>query len=160
MALLEVRVGLLVPLQMVPADKDDASGAIEQRRESAAGCVVQKEEIPVRRLLAVLRAVCIPSNLFTISPLRVGVTDLYGRVNLSAQRWVNSGERHRRFHLVPLPKYSSVACAEKIVSATLDTCFAPNRTMRELHELMKSGAAIDPVKNFSEAPREELRVRL
>ena len=49
---------------------------------------------------------------------------------------------------------------EKIVNATLDTYFAPNKRIRELHELMKSGAAIDPLKDFSEAAREELRVRV
>ena len=40
----------------------------------------------------------------------------------------------------------------------MDTYLAPNRTVLELHELMKSGeAAIDPLKEFSEAAREELR---
>jgi hypothetical protein len=39
---------------------------------------------------------------------------------------------------------------------TIDTC-APQKTIRELHEVMKSGAGIDPLKNFSEADREELR---
>jgi hypothetical protein len=29
--------------------------------------------------------------------------------------------------------------------------------MRELHDLMKSGAGTDPLKDFSEAAREELR---
>src|SRR5439155_6082704 len=48
-----------------------------------------------------------------------------------------------RMRVLSFPR--TVACAEKIVSATLDTCFAPNKTMRELHELMKSGAAIDPL---------------
>jgi hypothetical protein len=52
----------------------------------------------------------------------------------------------------------TVACAEKVVHATVDTYFAPNKTMRELHELMKSGeAGIDPLKDFSEAARAELR---
>jgi hypothetical protein len=47
------------------------------------------------------------------------------------------------------------------VSVALDTYFEPNKTIRELHELMKSGrAAIDPLKDFSEAAREELRVSL
>jgi len=42
--------------------------------------------------------------------------------------------------------------------AVMDTYLAPNRTVLELHELMKSGeAAIDPLKEFSEAAREELR---
>ena len=48
----------------------------------------------------------------------------------------------------------------KIMSATIDTYFAPNKTIRELHELMKSGAEIDPLKEFSEAAREELRAFL
>jgi len=39
---------------------------------------------------------------------------------------------------------------------TVETYFASNRTIRELHELMKSGG-IDPLKEFAEAPREELR---
>jgi hypothetical protein len=52
----------------------------------------------------------------------------------------------------------TVACAEKVVRAVVDTYFAPNKTIREMHELMKSGeAAIDPLKEFSEAAREELR---
>ncbi len=64
-----------------------------------------------------------------------------------------------RMRVLSFPR--TVACAEKIVNATLDTYFAPNKTIRELHELMKSGGAvIDPLKDFSEAAREELRVRL
>ena len=36
----------------------------------------------------------------------------------------------------------TVASAEKIMEATISAYFAPNRTIRELHELMKSGAGI------------------
>jgi len=44
------------------------------------------------------------------------------------------------------------------VRATVDTYFAPNKTMRELHELIKRDeAGIDPLKDFSEAARAELR---
>ncbi len=50
----------------------------------------------------------------------------------------------------------TVACAEKIMIATTDTYFAPNKTIREVHELIKS-KAIDPLKEFSESAREELR---
>jgi hypothetical protein len=52
-----------------------------------------------------------------------------------------------------------VACADRIVRAILDTYFAPNKTIRELHDLMKSGGGpgIDPLKEFSELVREELR---
>ncbi len=52
----------------------------------------------------------------------------------------------------------TVECAEKTMREVMDTYAAPNRTMLELHELIKSGeAAIDPLKEFSEAAREELR---
>jgi hypothetical protein len=51
----------------------------------------------------------------------------------------------------------TVASAEKIMEATLSAHFAPNKTIRELHDLMKSGTGIDPLKDFSEVAREELR---
>lgn len=50
-----------------------------------------------------------------------------------------------------------IACAEKVMATIGDTYFAPNRTIAELRELMKSGPAIDPLKDFAEAAREELR---
>ncbi len=49
-----------------------------------------------------------------------------------------------------------VAYAEKIMRTATETYFAPNKTILELHELIKSDA-IDPLKEFSEAAREELR---
>ena len=49
-----------------------------------------------------------------------------------------------------------VECADKIMRATIDTYFAPNKTIRELHELVKSGSTFDPLKDFSEMAREEL----
>ena len=48
-----------------------------------------------------------------------------------------------------------VVNAEKIMSTTIETYFAPNITIRDLHELMKSGVQMDPLKDFSEAAREE-----
>lgn len=51
----------------------------------------------------------------------------------------------------------TVTTAEKIMSTTLDTYFSPNRTVRELHELIKSGPGIDPLREFADAAREELR---
>ena len=59
-----------------------------------------------------------------------------------------------RMRLMSLPR--TVACAEKIVQTTLSTYFAPNKTIRELHDLSRSGVAVDPLKDFSEAAREEL----
>ena len=43
-----------------------------------------------------------------------------------------------RMRVLSLPR--TVVCAEKIMKATVDTYFAPNKTVREVHELMKSGA--------------------
>jgi len=50
-----------------------------------------------------------------------------------------------------------VACADKVMRATMETYFAPNKTIRELDELVRSGTDIDPLKDFSEAARDELR---
>lgn len=52
----------------------------------------------------------------------------------------------------------TVECADKIMHSALDIFFAPNKTMRELHEIAKSGGAdFDPLKEFSELARGELR---
>jgi hypothetical protein len=51
----------------------------------------------------------------------------------------------------------TIACAEKIMRATIDTYFAPSKTIREFHELVQSGSGIDLLKDFSEVAREELR---
>ena len=50
-----------------------------------------------------------------------------------------------------------VACAEKIMRATIGIYFAPGKTIGELHELVQSGSGIDLLKDFSEVAREELR---
>jgi hypothetical protein len=61
-----------------------------------------------------------------------------------------------RMRVMSLPR--TVACAEKVMRITTDTYFAPNKTIHELHdELTKSEAGIDPLKDFSEAARDELR---
>lgn len=49
-----------------------------------------------------------------------------------------------------------VTCGETFMRVTTDAYFAPNKTIRELHDRMQSDA-IDPLKDFSEAAREELR---
>jgi len=53
----------------------------------------------------------------------------------------------------------TVARAEEVVRVTVDTYLAPNRTIREAHELARSGTGIDPLKDFAEAAREELHSR-
>jgi hypothetical protein len=51
----------------------------------------------------------------------------------------------------------TVACAEKVMLTTIDTFFKPNMTIREVHEMMISGKGIDPLREFSEGARDELR---
>jgi hypothetical protein len=46
--------------------------------------------------------------------------------------------------------------AEQVAHAVIDTYLAPNKTFREIGDLRSSGA-MDPLKNFAEACREELR---
>jgi hypothetical protein len=60
-----------------------------------------------------------------------------------------------RMRIISTPH--TIACADAIMRATIDTYFAPNKTLRDLQELMKSGTGIDPLKAFSESAREELR---
>ncbi len=48
-----------------------------------------------------------------------------------------------------------VACAEQVLVATTAAYFQPNRTVPELHELIKTGTGIDPLKDFAEAVRQE-----
>jgi len=53
----------------------------------------------------------------------------------------------------------TVECADKIMLTIIDTYFSPNRSIRELRDQIKAGAAgIDPLREFSEAAREEVRV--
>jgi hypothetical protein len=50
----------------------------------------------------------------------------------------------------------TVACADKVLRTTIDTYLGPNRTIREIHELMTSDTAIDPLREFSKAARAEV----
>ena len=61
-----------------------------------------------------------------------------------------------RMRIVSLP--GTIACADKIMLTIIDTYFSPNQSVRELRELIKVGAGIDPLRDFSEVAREELRL--
>ena len=52
----------------------------------------------------------------------------------------------------------TVKMAEEAMSATLDTYFSPNTTVRELHEVIKSGVGIDPLRHFADAAGKELEL--
>ncbi len=59
-----------------------------------------------------------------------------------------------RMRVLAMPE--SVAAADRLLRATIDTYFEPNRTVADLHELLKSGSGVDPLGEFSEAARKEL----
>jgi len=60
-----------------------------------------------------------------------------------------------RMRALSMPR--SVACATIVMRSILDTYFAPSRTMADIRELVKTDGSMDPLKDFSEAAREELR---
>ena len=59
-----------------------------------------------------------------------------------------------RMRVLAAPR--TVASADKVMLTIIDAYFAPNHSVRELRDLIKSGAGIDPLKDFSEAAREEI----
>jgi hypothetical protein len=61
-----------------------------------------------------------------------------------------------RMRIVSLPR--TIACADKIMLTIIDTYFSPNQSVRELRDLIKVGAGIDPLRDFSEVAREEMRL--
>jgi hypothetical protein len=59
-----------------------------------------------------------------------------------------------RMRVLSAPR--TVAAADKVMLSIIDAYFAPNRSIRELRDLIKSGAYIDPLKEFGEAAREDV----
>lgn len=49
-----------------------------------------------------------------------------------------------------------ITCAEQVLLEITNAYFEPNRTVRELQELIKMRTRIDPLKDFAESVREEL----
>ena len=60
-----------------------------------------------------------------------------------------------RMRILSTPR--TIECADRIMRITMETYRTPNRTVVELEDLIKKGADIDPLREFSEAAREELR---
>jgi len=50
----------------------------------------------------------------------------------------------------------TTVCADTVMRSIVETYHAPNRTVDDLRELTRSGQGIDPLKDFSEAARQEL----
>jgi hypothetical protein len=61
-----------------------------------------------------------------------------------------------RLRVLGMPR--SVECAENVMRAIVDTYFIPNRTVADIRDIVKGGGTvIDPLKDFADAAREELR---
>ena len=65
------------------------------------------------------------------------IVDLYAMVSI--------------MRIVSAPR--TLACAESVMHDTAQTYFEPNITALELHQQVKEGKEIDPLKEFSEAAR-------
>ena len=59
-----------------------------------------------------------------------------------------------RMRVLSAPR--TVESADKVMLAIIDAYFAPNRSLRELRDWIKTGVGIDPLKDFSEAARKEV----
>ena len=61
-----------------------------------------------------------------------------------------------RMRVLSAPR--TAACADKLMLLIIDTYSSPNKSVVELKELIRQGGAgVDPLREFSEAAREELR---
>ncbi len=52
-----------------------------------------------------------------------------------------------RTRVLAMPR--SVASAEKLMLVIIDTYFQPNKTIHDLHEMMKTRGAVDPFREFA-----------
>lgn len=89
----------------------------------------------------------------------VAASHSYGKALTSSdpqiEEIVNLYSLVSRMRVLCLPR--TVASAEKIMVVTTETYFEPNKTFRDVHEIVKSGVDVDPLKDFAECAREELR---
>jgi len=88
----------------------------------------------------------------------ISASKTYGEAMVSnepnVQELVSLYSMLSRMRALAMPR--TVECGEKLMTTIVDAYFAPNRTLRELHELIASGVNIDPLRDFSEAARVEL----
>jgi hypothetical protein len=61
-----------------------------------------------------------------------------------------------RMRVISEPR--TVLCADRVMGTIIDTYFSPNRSIRELRDLIRAGVGIDPLKEFSEAARDEVGI--
>ncbi len=110
----------------------------QARAGRLAGDLVRRQDLFRDFILAASKAY--GEALFSSEPKIQDLLALYGMVS--------------RMRVLCSPE--TVACADTVMRTTIETYFMPNKTVRELNDLIKSGTAIDPLKEFSEAARAEL----
>jgi len=88
----------------------------------------------------------------------VAASKAYGEALLSSEPQVSElvalYSMISRMRVLSAPR--TIACADKLMVTIVETYFAPNRSVRELRDLIRVGGGIDPLKDFSEAAREEV----
>jgi hypothetical protein len=115
---------------------------LSQRSQARAGMIAHdltRREDLVRDIIAASNTYgdAIGNN----EPKMPEIVDLYAMVN--------------RMRVLGMRK--TTASANVVMRSIIDTYFGPNRTVADLRELVRTGQGIDPLKDFSEAAREELR---
>ena len=116
---------------------------LTQRSQARAGMVAHdlaRREDLIRDFIVVASKMY-GDALVNSEPKMPEIVDLYAMVS--------------RMRVLTMPR--SVVCAEKVMDSIIETYFAPNRTIADLREIVKGGQGVDPLKDFSEAAREELR---
>jgi hypothetical protein len=116
---------------------------LSQREQAKAGQLAhnlsRREELFKEFIVAASKAY--GEALMTDKPQIQELVDLYAMIS--------------RMRVLCSPQV--VGRAENVMRATSNAYAAPNKTIPELHEMVKSGAGIDPLKDFADAAREELQ---
>jgi hypothetical protein len=116
---------------------------LTQRSQARAGMIAHdlaRREDLVREFI-VSASKTYGDALVSSEPKMPELVDLYAMVS--------------RMRVLNMPR--SVMCAENVMQSIIDTYFAPNQTVRGLRDMVKSGSGVDPLRDFAEAAREELR---
>jgi hypothetical protein len=117
---------------------------LTQRAQTRAGQVVheleRRQDLYRDFIIAASRAY--GDALMSNDPQVAELVELYSMVS--------------RMRVLSTPR--TVECANNIMLTIIDTYFSPNKSVRELRELIKEGDSIDALKDFSEAAREEVGV--
>jgi hypothetical protein len=116
---------------------------LNQRSQARAGMVaheLSRREDLVKDFI-VAASTIYGDAIVNSEPKMPEIVDLYAMVS--------------RMRVLNMPK--SVARADDVMRSILDTYFSPNRTIADLREIVRTGGGVDPLKDFSEAAREEIR---